>query len=64
MPRNLLGTKQMPTTNAGVSMCHTLNWRCLSLLLLLTEFNGLAWAATRARVSSVTTMTRNIEEEN
>ncbi|XP_062134765.1 nephrin isoform X4 [Drosophila sulfurigaster albostrigata] len=36
----------------------------LLLCLLLSTFNGHAAAATRARVSSSTTMTRNIEEEN
>ncbi|KAM8713345.1 hypothetical protein ACLKA7_013629 [Drosophila subpalustris] len=37
---------------------------CLVLALVLPASNGLAAAATRARVSSSTTMTRNIEEEN
>ncbi|XP_064551897.1 nephrin isoform X5 [Drosophila montana] len=36
----------------------------LLLCLVLPAFNGHAAAATRARVSSSTTMTRNIEEEN
>lgn len=36
----------------------------LLLCLVLPAFNGHAAAATRARVSSSTAMTRNIEEEN
>jgi len=64
----LLQRIQHTQSKSEPTMCLSVSPVCLlSLLLLclvLPAFNGHAAAATRARVSSSTTMTRNIEEEN
>ncbi|XP_017150580.1 uncharacterized protein LOC108160840 isoform X5 [Drosophila miranda] len=46
---------------ASLFCCHCC---CLLVCLILSTLNGPAAGATRVRVSSSTTMTRNIEEEN